>query len=207
MGTRIGEAAGSHFRFGWELISRVQNYLTGGSFLKVTLMAISALTHLSVQTFAQTQTARLVGTVHDASGAVIPNAKVTATQEDTSKTTATTATSTGEYVLPALQPGTYSLAVEAAGFRRAVIDGARVGRRLEHEPVRHARSRPGDRSIRSQGQRGRVQTTDAQVSQSVTLSDIATLPQLSRTPITLAIFQPGVQINPQANGSSERRRL
>ncbi len=47
-----------------------------------------------------------------------------------------------------------------------------------------------------------VQTTDSQVNQSVTLSDIATLPQLSRTPITLAIFQPGVQINPQANGSS-----
>ena len=47
-----------------------------------------------------------------------------------------------------------------------------------------------------------VQTTDSQVNQSVTLSDIATLPQLGRTPITLAIFQPGVQINPQANGSS-----
>jgi hypothetical protein len=47
-----------------------------------------------------------------------------------------------------------------------------------------------------------VQTADAQVSQSITMSDIATLPQLGRTPITLAIFQPGVQINPQADGSS-----
>src|SRR5580692_4956988 len=34
------------------------------------------------------------------------------------------------------------------------------------------------------------------------MSDIATLPQLSRTPITLAVFQPGVQVNPQANGSA-----
>ena len=47
-----------------------------------------------------------------------------------------------------------------------------------------------------------VQTTDTQINQSVTLSDIATLPQLGRTPITLASFQPGVQINPQADGSS-----
>jgi hypothetical protein len=47
-----------------------------------------------------------------------------------------------------------------------------------------------------------VQTTDTQINQSVTLSDIATLPQLGRTPITLAIFQPAVQINPQADGSS-----
>jgi hypothetical protein len=49
-----------------------------------------------------------------------------------------------------------------------------------------------------------VQTADAQINQSVTLSDIATLPQLGRTPITLSIFQPGVQINPQADGSSGR---
>src|SRR4029077_10053508 len=47
-----------------------------------------------------------------------------------------------------------------------------------------------------------VQTTDSQVANSVTIKDIETLPQLARTPITLAIFQPGVQDNPQANGSS-----
>ena len=47
-----------------------------------------------------------------------------------------------------------------------------------------------------------VQSTDAQVANSVTIKDIETLPQLARTPITLAVFQPGVQINPQANGSS-----
>ncbi len=47
-----------------------------------------------------------------------------------------------------------------------------------------------------------VQTADAQVANSVTMKDIDTLPQLARTPITLAVFQPGVQINPQANGSS-----
>jgi len=42
-----------------------------------------------------------------------------------------------------------------------------------------------------------VQTADAQINQSVTLSDIDTLPQLGRTPITLAISMPGVQITPK----------
>src|SRR5262249_40850511 len=41
-----------------------------------------------------------------------------------------------------------------------------------------------------------VQTTDSQVSRAVNLRDIDTLPQLARTPITLAAFQPGVQTNP-----------
>ncbi len=47
-----------------------------------------------------------------------------------------------------------------------------------------------------------VQTSDSQIDHSISLSDIETLPQLARTPITLAVFMPGVQINPQANGSS-----
>jgi hypothetical protein len=42
----------------------------------------------------------------------------------------------------------------------------------------------------------RVQTADAQIGRSVTLRDIDTLPQLGRSPIILAVFQPGVQIDP-----------
>ncbi len=118
--------------------------------IKLTAVAI-ALFFLSTNVFAQTQSARLVGTVHDASGAAIPNAKITATQQETKKSTETVTNPSGDYVFPALQPGTYSLTVEAAGFRKAVVDGARTGCRREHESIRHARSRPGDRSIGSEG--------------------------------------------------------
>jgi hypothetical protein len=48
---------------------------------------------------AQTQTARLVGTVHDASGATIPRARVTATHEETKRTTEASTSTSGEYVL------------------------------------------------------------------------------------------------------------
>jgi hypothetical protein len=51
------------------------------------------LVFLSAHVAAQTQTARLVGTVHDASGASIPNAMVTAMQEQT-RQKAETATNT-----------------------------------------------------------------------------------------------------------------
>ncbi len=171
--------------------------------MKVTLTAaVAALLIFSAQTFAQTQTGRLVGTIHDASGAVIPNARVSATQVDTNKTIATTANSTGEYVLAALQPGAYSLAVEAPGFRKAVVNGLQLDAAsnmsqsvtLEIGKVAEILDVKANAVV--------VQTTEAQVGQSVTLSDIATLPQLGRTPITLSIFQPGVQINPQADGSS-----
>ena len=164
--------------------------------------AAAALFFLSANVFAQTQSARLVGTVHDASGAAIPNAKITATQQETKKTTETTSSATGEYVLPALQPGTYSLAVEAAGFRRAVVDGLQLDAAANMSQSVTLEVGQVTEVLEVKANALAVQTTDSQVNQSVTLSDIATLPQLSRTPITLAIFQPGVQINPQANGSS-----
>ena len=81
---------------------------------------------LAAACFAQTQTARLVGTVHDSTGAVVPNAKVTAVNAGTKVATDATSNSSGDYVLPALQPGTYAVTVEASGFRKAVIEGVEL---------------------------------------------------------------------------------
>jgi Carboxypeptidase regulatory-like domain len=169
--------------------------------IKLTVVA-AALFLFAANVLAQTQSARLVGTVRDASGAAIPDAKITATQQETKKTIEATTNTTGEYVLPSLQPGTYSLAVEAAGFRRAVIAELQLDAASNMSQSVTLEVGQVTEVLEVKANALAVQTTDAQVNQSVTLSDIATLPQLSRTPITLAIFQPGVQINPQANGSS-----
>ena len=91
--------------------------------MKLNAWAITALlgVFLSAHGLAQTQTARLVGTVHDASGAAIPNARVVATQDATKQHTETTTNPSGEFVLSALQPGTYTLNVEAAGFSKGLV--------------------------------------------------------------------------------------
>jgi protocatechuate 3,4-dioxygenase beta subunit len=79
----------------------------------------AALLLISAHAFAQTQTARLVGTIHDASGAAIPNAMVSATQQETKRTSETKTNSSGEYVLGALQPGSYTIEFEAPDSARA----------------------------------------------------------------------------------------
>ncbi len=71
--------------------------------------------------FGQTQTARLQGIVHDASGATVPNAKVVAVNNQTRDTSDATTNASGLYVLPALRPGTYTLTVEAAGFSKTTV--------------------------------------------------------------------------------------
>lgn len=143
-----------------------------------------------------------MGTIHDASGAAIPNARVTATQQETKKNTPTTSNGQGEYVLPALQAGTYSLTVEASGFRAAVIQEIELDSASNVSQSVTLEVGQVTEVLEVKANAVSVQITDSQLNQSVTLSDVETLPQLGRTPITLAIFQPGIQVNPQADGSS-----
>jgi hypothetical protein len=162
----------------------------------------AALFLMSMPVTAQTQSARLVGSVHDSSGAAVVNAKVTATQQEEKKATTTTTNGSGEYVFPVLQPGTYSLTVEAAGFRKALVDALELDAAADVSQPVTLQVGAVTEVIEVKANEVAVQIDDAQINQSLTLSDIETLPQLARTPLTLAVFQPGVQINPQANGSS-----
>src|SRR6516164_9383248 len=75
------------------------------------------LTRLGI---AQTATAELSGNVTDSSGAVVANAKVTATNAATGISRGTTTGPTGAYVFTILQPGVYNLTVEASGFRKTI---------------------------------------------------------------------------------------
>jgi hypothetical protein len=87
----------------------------------------------AVTVFAQRDLGTIAGTVTDPTGAAIPNAKISITEVSTNVTTTVVSSSAGEYTRPALQPGTYTVAAEAQGFRRVaqenvvVTAGDRIG--------------------------------------------------------------------------------
>lgn len=66
---------------------------------------------------AQSTSGTLVGTVTDSSGAVVPGAKVTAINEGTGIRTETSSNQNGDYVVPNLPAGNYTIRVEFEGFR------------------------------------------------------------------------------------------
>jgi hypothetical protein len=68
-------------------------------------------------------TAQMRGTVTDPTHAVVNNAKVTLTNESTSITTTATTNASGEYVVNGLRPASYTIKVEAHGFRDVVRTG------------------------------------------------------------------------------------
>ena len=169
---------------------------------KSLLVFVSAI-FLATLSFAQTQTARLVGTVHDPSGAVLPNAKVTAIDNATKLRTEVATNTSGDYVFPVLQAGTYSLVVECGGFRKAVISDIELDAASNVSQSVTLEVGQMTETVEVTANTVTVQTTESQVAATVTLADIDTLPQLARTPLTLAVFnQPGVQIFPTANGSA-----
>jgi len=72
--------------------------------------------------FAQAgATGTILGTVTDSSGALVANAKITVTNTATKVASQTLSNNAGDYNVSALNPGTYTVAVEAAGFQKAVI--------------------------------------------------------------------------------------
>ena len=69
---------------------------------------------------AQVTTGSILGTVHDASGAVIPGATVTVTDTGKGTTSVKQTDTSGNYAVSNLLPGTYNVAVEMTGFKRSV---------------------------------------------------------------------------------------
>src|SRR5215813_13623227 len=67
---------------------------------------------------AQTSKGILSGVVRDATGAAIPGATVTVTNQDTGETRTVTSEATGAYRVDAISPGLYKVHVEMNGFQK-----------------------------------------------------------------------------------------
>ncbi len=84
------------------------------------LLALGVLAGLS--SWAQDFRATISGRVTDVTGAAIPDAKVTATQVSTNQATTRTSNQEGYFTLTYLLPSTYTIEVEAQGFKRLKRD-------------------------------------------------------------------------------------
>ena len=85
----------------------------------VILLAASAL-------LAQQDMGVITGLVTDASGAAVPSARITVTNIETNEVRIVESSATGSYTVGPLRIGLYQVAVEHAGFKRAVVSNLRV---------------------------------------------------------------------------------
>jgi hypothetical protein len=73
--------------------------------------------------YGQAVNATVLGTVTDASGAIVPGAKVTVTDVNTSVSRSTETNGSGNYSFPDLAPGNYVVTVEITGFKKETRRG------------------------------------------------------------------------------------
>ena len=155
---------------------------------------IAVLSMFSPPAWAQggATTSSIAGTVVDASGGVIPGADVTVKQTSTGTTYTTVTGSRGEFNVPALQIGAYSVTVALMGFKTAVVNdvpltsGAPASVRVVLEVGAL------EETILVQGGSEIVQTTSAAVAATLNVKAVTNLPLNSRSALDFVAFLPGV---------------
>ena len=88
-----------------------------------TLCLFCGILLLAGSLWAQETTGAITGTIHDSSGAVVPNASVTIKNTGTGAERKVTSNGSGTFTATLLPVGTYDVTVEATGFKRSVTSG------------------------------------------------------------------------------------
>jgi hypothetical protein len=157
------------------------------------LSVLAAALMLCVPTMqAQVSSATVTGSVKDTTGAVIPHAKVVATENATGVKTVAESNGTGEYTLPLLKPGTYSITVEVAGFTRYQQSGLALS--AGDHPTIDIPLKVGDstQTVHVTAAPPLLGTEDANIGQVVPEQLLANIPLSGRTPMSVAQFTVGV---------------
>ncbi|HYZ85791.1 MAG TPA: carboxypeptidase-like regulatory domain-containing protein, partial [Bryobacteraceae bacterium] len=126
------------------------------------------------------------GSVSDAGGAMMPEAKVTLIDEATNTSRSTLTNSTGEYNFTAVNPSTYTLVVEAPGFKKFDKKSIIVGTQqfLTIDP----RLEVGDvtESIMVTEEVPLIESANASTGQVIDRQKLVDLPNLGRNPFMMS---------------------
>lgn len=150
---------------------------------------------------AQTSTI-LSGTVADGTGALVPNANISAENLATGAKRTASSDAAGFYTFPQIAPGAYKVTATATGFSAAVVERVDV---LVNVPTTvNITLEVGQiaQSIEVSAQAAQVNTTDATIGNAFGTQPILQLPLEGRNVVGLLALQPGVAFIGETNTDS-----
>jgi hypothetical protein len=169
---------------------------------------VAALLLFAAGAFAQVA-GRLSGSVVDPTGAAVPNASINLyLQGGTDAVLRAVTTSEGLFALTGVRPDTYDVTIDAAGFKKQTLRGVIISPGQENSlpPVKlelGATTETVEVTAVTQG----VQTTNAEISHTITNDQVRQLPMLSRSPLALLMTQAGVTSNSRSNTTINGQRV
>ena len=136
-------------------------------------------------------TGTILGTVNDNTGAVVPNAQVTIVNTATNVSRQVQTSSAGDFSIPDLQPGPYTVTVVAPGFTTAVVSNITL--QVAQQARVNAALKPGAASETVQVNASAValDTDTASISQIVTQKQVDQLPLNGRNFLNLLFIGAG----------------
>ena len=144
--------------------------------------------------FGQSERGTISGTIHDASGAVVPGAKVSVTAIATNSTQVYTTTDSGDFTAPSLAVGQYDIRIEKPGFGRPNSGASRSMRQPACAPTPVSRWEPRRRRSRCRLPAVQLHTEDAKASVTISNKLVDDLPLVVggavRSPFDLASLTP-----------------
>src|SRR5437660_9344503 len=154
---------------------------------------------MSMPAAAQRITGTLRGQILDPSGAAVPDAKVTATNQETGVSVTITATSAGTYSFPSLIPGSYKVSVEAKGFKNFLKTEVSVIANQDNVADAHVDLGVATEVVEVSGGSVAIQTTSSELNNTFD-SRAMDLPNgagtLNGSPLNLAVLAPNVVAQP-----------
>jgi len=169
------------------------------------LLAATAALLLPLPLLSQATTAKVVGTITDPSGAVVPAAKVSIRQEQTNQVRATATDTVGNYEFSFLPVGPYTLAVEASGFQKSEVGPFQLSvDQVARVDVKMTIGQAVE-VVRVDAGAVQLQTETSTVGTVIDSQKVVELPLNGRSFVQLALLTPGV--NPGTPGSITVRRL
>ncbi len=173
-----------------------------GPINRTILSAVLGLSVVVATASGQTITGTFTGTLTDASGAVVPNAKVTATNKATNIATSATTNDSGVYNILFLAVGEYTITTEASGFKKSQLGPFR----LEVNQIARVdvKLEVGDtsQSVEVEAVAPILQTESTQTGDTLSSQKLTGLPLKSRNFVSMTLLIPGaVSPNPEAMNS------
>ncbi len=151
---------------------------------------------------AQVSTGTSTGLVTDPTGAAIPKAKVTVADLSTGQEHSVTTNTSGEFTVTNLPNGFYRVTIEAAGFRKFVVDRVQVNVGQTAEVFAQMELGKIGSEVVVEAVQSPVETVSPELKYSIDRQQIMNLPLPTRNPLDLVRALPGI-VTPTSSGIAD----
>ena len=140
---------------------------------------------------AQSDRGRLIGTIYDSSGAVVPNAQVSVTNQSTRASRDVSSDASGNYRIENLLPAPYQVSATASGFAKSIAQDVVLPAGQERTVNIHLQPEGVAESVAVTADAPLVDTSSAHIGASVSNREVNNLPLNGRQVAQLYLLVPG----------------